>query len=127
MAKYVYYQPNKNDTKDKYGDCVVRAITKVFDLSWEDAFMSLIPSALKIKSMPDTKEVLNEYFKEKNIKWVGCKAVKGKPRLTPKTFKEKGSYVLSLAGHILAVENGCYYDTWDSGECCVYGYWVIKE
>lgn len=26
---YKYYQPNDKDLKDQYGDCVVRALTKV--------------------------------------------------------------------------------------------------
>ena len=28
MKRYKYYQPNKKDIKDNYGDCVVRALTK---------------------------------------------------------------------------------------------------
>lgn len=27
---YKYYQPNSKDLKDKYGDCVIRALTKAF-------------------------------------------------------------------------------------------------
>lgn len=26
---YKYYQPNDKDLKDQYGDCVVRALTKI--------------------------------------------------------------------------------------------------
>lgn len=26
---YKYYQPNEKDLKDNYGDCVIRALTKV--------------------------------------------------------------------------------------------------
>ena len=30
---YKYYQPNKKDIKDEYGDCVIRAFTKALDKS----------------------------------------------------------------------------------------------
>ena len=28
MKRYVYYQPNKKDLKDKVGDCQIRALSK---------------------------------------------------------------------------------------------------
>ena len=28
----------------------------------------------------------------------------------------QGTYVLALSGHVVAVVNGDYYDTWDSGD-----------
>lgn len=31
--RYVYYQPNDKDLKDKYGDCQVRALSKALDIS----------------------------------------------------------------------------------------------
>ena len=34
MKRYKYYQPNKKDLKDQYGDCVIRALTKVMDKEW---------------------------------------------------------------------------------------------
>ena len=41
MAKskrYVYYQPNKKDIKDKTGDCQVRALSKALGISWLDTY-----------------------------------------------------------------------------------------
>ena len=34
MKVYQYYQPNKKDLKDEYGDCVIRALTKALDIKW---------------------------------------------------------------------------------------------
>ena len=28
---YKYYQPNKKDLKDKYGDCTIRALSKALN------------------------------------------------------------------------------------------------
>ena len=38
---YKYYQPNDKDTKDKYGDCVIRALTKVLCKDWLTVFDEL--------------------------------------------------------------------------------------
>lgn len=35
---YQYYQPNKKDIKDSYGDCVIRAICKVTGMEWLEVF-----------------------------------------------------------------------------------------
>ncbi len=41
--RFVYYQPNKKDLKDKVGDCQVRALSKALGLSWVEAFDITIP------------------------------------------------------------------------------------
>ena len=35
----------------------------------------------------------------------------------------EGTYFLSVANHVVASVDGNFYDTWDSGDCCLYGYW----
>lgn len=32
-------------------------------------------------------------------------------------------FFLNVANHCIAVVDGYYYDTWESGSCCLYGYW----
>lgn len=44
---YKYYQPNDKDLKDQYGDCVVRALTKVMSKTWMQVFDDLISYAKK--------------------------------------------------------------------------------
>ena len=40
---YKYYQPNEKDLKDEYGDCVVRALTKVTGKTCRQVFDELLP------------------------------------------------------------------------------------
>jgi hypothetical protein len=57
-------------------------------------------------------------------------AQKGQPRMTPATFcleYPRGSYILNLAQHDLAVEDGHYFDTWDCGTKCVYCAWEVRK
>ena len=46
---YKYYQPNDKDLKDQYGDCVVRALTKVMSKTWMQVFDDLISYAKKLQ------------------------------------------------------------------------------
>ena len=61
---YKYYQPNDKDLKDQYGDCVVRALTKVMSKTWMQVFDDLISYAKKIQCMPNGKQCYESYLKE---------------------------------------------------------------
>ena len=50
MSRYVYYQPNKKDIKDKYGDCTIRALSKALNCSWVDAFKAEIPFCIEYQA-----------------------------------------------------------------------------
>ena len=130
MSKYKYYQPNKKDVKDDFGDCVIRALTKALDKSWLEVFDKLIPYAREMQCIPNQKPVYEKYLKDEGFEWVGLKAQKGKKRLTPETFCKQyktGTYILRLANHIVTVIDGYYYDTWDCKEYAVYGYWTKEN
>lgn len=61
---YKYYQPNDKDLKDQYGDCVVRALTKVMSKTWMQVFDDLISYAKKLQCMPNEKQCYESYLKE---------------------------------------------------------------
>ena len=108
---YKYYQPNDKDLKDNYGDCVVRALTKVTGKSWPEAFEALLPYAIELQCMPNSQVCYEK-------------------RPTVDRFAKDhkaGTFFLNVANHCVAVVNGIYYDTWDSGQKCLYGYWERQE
>lgn len=55
---YKYYQPNDKDLKDQYGDCVVRALTKVMRKTWMQVFDDLISYAKKTSMHAKRKAML---------------------------------------------------------------------
>lgn len=127
---YKYYQPNNKDLKDDYGDCVIRALTKVTGKIWLEVFDELIPYARKMQCMPNGKPCYQEYLKEHGFEYTGISNKKGTKRPTVDRFAKdhkNGTYLLRVAHHVVAVVDGIYYDTWDSGMCCMYGYWQFKE
>ena len=124
---YKYYQPNKKDLKDDYGDCVVRALTKLLNMEWLEVFNELIPIASDLQCMPNSKPCYERYLKSKGFEYHGISNKKGTKRPTVDRFAKdhkEGAYFVRVANHVVAVVDGVYYDIWDSGECKMYGYWV---
>ena len=39
----------------------------------------------------------------------------------------RGAYVLALSSHVVCVEDGTYFDTWDSGSEIPLFYWAKEE
>ena len=129
MKTYQYYQPNKKDLKDEYGDCVMRALTKVLDKSWLDVFDDITPLSRELQCPFNCKACYEAYLKSKGFIYEGISNKKGSKRPTVKEFAIKhkvGTYYLNVANHCVAVVNGIYYDTWDCGNKSLYGYWTLK-
>ena len=127
---YKYYQPNKKDLKDKYGDCVTRALCKVTGKEWLEVFNGLVPFAQEIQTMPNDKACYEAYLKANGFTYTGISNKKGSKRPTVASFArghKNGSYVAVVANHLVAVADGNYYDTWDSGYKSLYGYWEKQE
>lgn len=123
---YKYYQPNSKDLKDKYGDCVIRALTKVTGKEWLQVFEELVPIAKDFQCMPNGKPCYEAYLKQNGFTYQGVSNAKGTKRPTVDRFAKdhpQGVYFLRVANHCVAVVDGIYYDTWDSGTKSLYGYW----
>lgn len=130
MTRYKYYQPNKKDLKDRYGDCVVRALTKVMNKTWLEVFNELIPYAIKIQCMPNSRTCYESYLKDNGFEYHGISNKKGSKRPTVESFAKEhkdGIFLLNVAKHCVSVIDGIYYDTWDSGQCCLYGYYEKEK
>lgn len=130
MSNYKFFQPNAMDKKNKYGDCVVRALAGAKDIEWMEAYLMLEPYSRRFmcpfSSLPlaETKIM----FEELGFKYNSIKVTKGSKRPTIKQFAKEhkeGIFIVRVAGHMTCVKNGKYMDTWDSGECSLYGYYEL--
>lgn len=78
-----------------------------------------------MKDMPSSNNVWGEYLKQKGFR----RAVI--PDTCPSCYTVKdfcfdnpsGKFLLATGSHVIAVVNGDYYDTWDSGEEVPIYYW----
>lgn len=125
-GRFVYFQPNKLDVKDTHGDCAVRCICKAEGVDWLVAYDALCAVARKIQAMPNTKVGYELFLKERGYTYHKISNAKGSKRPTVDSFAKEhkeGIYVLVVANHYVCCADGKYYDIWDCGDKCLYGYW----
>ena len=118
---FKFYQPN-NKQEIAY-DCVIRALSKVFNKSWLEVFDELVKIARTLQVVPNEDKCFNEYLKNYTLK----KIKKAKPTIKEFSSTHKGTYIAKSSGHLVAIENGDYFDCWDSGNLKIYKYWLIKS
>lgn len=125
-----YFQPNKKDVKDDYGDCVIRSLCKATGKDWLTVFDELTPIAREEQAVHNCKQVYERYLISQGFTYTGISNKKGTKRPTVEKFAKEhkqGTYVLRVANHLVTAVDGKFYDTWDSGSCCLYGYWTKEE
>lgn len=123
---YVFYNPNPKN--QRVGDCAVRAVSKAIGMDWVDTYIKLCSEGLIFKDMPNSNYVWGMFLKKYGFEEYMINSVCPNC-VTVKEFAKdhkKGRYVLACQNHVVAVIDGDYYDTWDSGEEIVL-YYYKKE
>lgn len=129
---YKYFQPNDKDLKDNSGDCAVRAVCLVEDISWLEAYDIMYKYSRVVQSPMNCKIGFEEIMRQLGYTYVGVSNKKGSKRPTvaqiSKTLaKENKKAVAVVSNHYVGVKDGNYYDVWDSGYKSLYGYWVKER
>ena len=112
---WIPYNPNPQNKIT--GDCVVRAISIAEGISWDEAFKRLTDKAYTEKSMPSINPTWADYLEDHGYILFGL------PNTCPRCYTVRqftrdypfGTYVLGTGEHAVAVIDGNYIDTWDSG------------
>ena len=125
----MYISYNANPDGNRVGDCTIRAISKVLGQTWEQTYAGMVVEGMAIYNMPSANVVWNNYLKRKSYKRYII------PDNLPEDYSvrdfcrdnPKGTFLLALSGHVVAVIDGNYYDTWDSGDEIPIYYWRRKE
>lgn len=127
--RYVYFQPNKKDLKDRFGDCQVRALCKALDLTWVEAFDLTIPICREVQTYTifgGSCDIGKANLAKLGFVYHGVSNKRGTTRPTVDSFAKDhptGRFICKVAHHVVAVVDGKYFDTWDSGSCSMYGYY----
>ena len=113
---YSYY--NANPYKIRVGDCVIRAISKALNQSWEDTYIDLTIQGYIMGDLLSSNAVWNAYLKGKgfirDIISNDCPEC-----YTINDFCEEypqGVYVIGTGSHAVCVIDGTIFDTWQSGD-----------
>jgi hypothetical protein len=116
---------NPNPKNQRVGDCAVRAICKAIGTDWQDAYISLCAEGLACKDMPSSNYVWGNYLKRFGFEERGIGSICPVCTTVAQFAEEhpENRYVLATQGHVVAVVNGSYWDSWDSGnEIILYYY-----
>lgn len=113
---YKFYQPNPQEKRTD--DCVIRALTKALDVDWETASIYAI-----------IQQIRDADVYTKNYVWGNLLLRNGYtkhhlPDTCPDCYTirdfaddhKQGTFIVGTGDHVVAVIDGDYYDTFDSGD-----------
>ena len=124
---YIFYNPNPKGSL--VGDCVIRAITKMEDSTWDLIYAAVAAKGFELFDMPSANTVWGAYLKDKGyFRYII-------PNTCPDCYTvanfaiehPKGKFMLATGSHVVAVEDGDYFDAWDSGNEIPIYYWTKEE
>lgn len=120
---------NPNPTGRRVADCAVRAVARALGTDWETAYSLIAAAGYAMGDMPSGDSVWGAVLRQNGFyreavpnTCPDCYTVAEFAREHP-----RGIYVLALGGHVVTVENGDWYDTWDSGGQVPMYYWYRKD
>lgn len=123
VMRFIYYNPNPRGKAA--GDCTVRAISKATCTSWQEAYLALAIQGYLDGNMPSANAVWGAYLRKigytRHIVQDTCPDC-----YTVADFAQDhpmGTYILALSGHVVCVEDGVLYDSWQSQNETVLYYW----
>lgn len=130
MAFVLY---NANPFRNNTIDCVIRAISFSMNEDWDSTYMKLALRGFELKAPMEVDYVWGSYLKSNGYKRYII------PNTCPDCYtiaefckdNPKGDFILATGGHVVAVRDGNYYDTGDSGNEVPIYFWTketnIKE
>ena len=113
----------------RVGDCAVRALSKVFNVDWETAFLMICVKGFNMYDMPNSNAVIDAILR--NHGYVRRTIANTCPDCyTVERFAQEnptGTFVLGTGTHVVAAVNGVIYDSWDSTKEYPIYYWQKTE
>lgn len=99
------------------------------DQDWENTYAGITTYGYMMCDMPSSNNVWGRYLKRNGFI---RRLVEdhGKDYYTVEDFcidNPAGTFILAIDGHVVCVQDGFYYDTWDSGKEEPIYYWTKGE
>ena len=119
---------NPNPAGKEVPDCVIRAICIALNRRWLDVYDDLCSLGRREYNMPSADSVWGKYLYEHGFEPFVL------PRTCPRCLTigaftrafPEGIYIIGTGIHAVAVIDGNYYDSWDSGNEIASFFWRIR-
>ena len=119
---------NPNPLRKHVPDCVIRAVSIALNESWYKIYDELTDVGRRDANMPSADTVWGHYLYSKGFEpfllpsaCPKCTTINEFTKMYP-----KGTYIIGTGTHAVAVIDGDYYDSWDSGEEIPSFFWRIR-
>lgn len=124
----MWMRSNPNPGHKEVPDCVIRAISLALNKRWLDVYDDLCELGRQEYNMPSADAVWGKYLYQQGFE----------PFLLPEScpscvtirlfchMHPNGVYIVGTGNHAVAVIDGDYYDSWDSGEEIPSFFWRVK-
>lgn len=119
---------NPNPRKQEVPDCVVRAISIATGQAWLDVYDAICEEGRLEYNMPSVNAVWGKYLYKLGFEpfvlpqaCPECVTVRAFCRMYP-----HGTYIIGTGTHAVAVIDGDYYDSWDSGHEVPSYFWRVR-
>ena len=125
---FKFYNPNPKNKM--VGDCVIRAISKALNQTWEETYIDLVVQGYIMGDLQSANGVWDAYLREKGFtrgivtnNCAKCYSIADFANEHP-----EGTYVAGTGSHAVCIVNGDIYDAWDSSyEQPIYYYYKKGE
>ena len=114
----MYIESNNNPLNKRVGDCVIRAISTAENTEWDEIYLDLMLKSFEMKDIPSSNYVWGAFLKDLGYSRYVI------PNTCPNCYTIRdfandnpiGTFILATGTHVVAVLDGNYIDTWDSGD-----------
>ena len=106
------------------GDCSIRAIAHGTGLDYKKVYTDLFKLAMEKGCMPNSERNYESYLF--SMGWKKNKPIRNvyNKKLRLRNFKEKGTYIILISGHLTCIKDGVLYDSWDCRPWCGNSYYT---
>lgn len=118
---YRFY--NANSHGNEISDCTIRSISLATHRTWNETYKELANEARKKGLMMDSIEFIEQYLDNRYDRMCFDSYTVGE------FIKEcnRGTYIISMPGHLSCVINGVNYDTFNPKNKVIWSAWVVDD
>lgn len=124
----MWMRSNPNPGHKEVPDCVIRAIAIALNMRWLDVYDDLCLLGRIEYDVPCSDAVWGKYLYQKGFEpfllpqsCPKCVTIDRFTKMYP-----RGVYIIGTGSHAVAVIDGDYYDSWDSGREMPSFFWKIQ-